>query len=59
MPSKNSARPVVPGIENFREFVSEIAILADSFARPVGLAISQPEEMDVSEILSRATRQEL
>jgi NADP-dependent 3-hydroxy acid dehydrogenase YdfG len=36
----------------------EIAIPADSFARAVVFAISQPDEMDVNEILFRPTRQE-
>jgi NADP-dependent 3-hydroxy acid dehydrogenase YdfG len=37
----------------------EIAIPAESFARAVAFAISQPEEVDVNEILFRPTRQEL
>jgi NADP-dependent 3-hydroxy acid dehydrogenase YdfG len=37
----------------------EIAIPADSFARAVAFAMSQPEEVDVNEILFRPTRQEL
>jgi NADP-dependent 3-hydroxy acid dehydrogenase YdfG len=36
----------------------EIAIPADSFARAVVFAISQPDEMDVNEILFQPTRQE-
>ncbi len=39
--------------------VYEIAIPADSFARAVAFAISQPEDVDVNEILYRPTRQEL
>lgn len=35
-----------------------IAIPADSFARVVAFAISQPEEVDINEILFRPTRQE-
>ncbi len=31
---------------------------ADSFARAVAFAISQPEDVDVNEILFRPTRQE-
>ncbi len=42
-----------------RKFYAEVAIPADSFARAVGFAISQPEEVDVNEILFRPTRQEL
>ena len=37
----------------------EIAIPAESFARAVAFAMSQPEEVDVNEILFRPTRQEL
>jgi NADP-dependent 3-hydroxy acid dehydrogenase YdfG len=36
----------------------ESAIPADAFARAVAFAISQPEEVDVNEILFRSTRQE-
>jgi len=36
----------------------EIAIPADSFARAVAFAMSQPEDVDVNEILFRPTRQE-
>jgi len=36
----------------------EIAIPADSFARAAVFAISQPDDMDVNEILFRPTRQE-
>jgi NADP-dependent 3-hydroxy acid dehydrogenase YdfG len=45
--------------ENVRTFVQEIALPAESFARAVAFAMSQPEEMDVNEILFRPTRQEL
>ena len=44
--------------ENVRKSY-EIAIPAESFARAVAFAISQPEEVDVNEILFRPTRQEL
>jgi NADP-dependent 3-hydroxy acid dehydrogenase YdfG len=37
----------------------EIAIPAESFARAVVFAMSQPEDVDVNEILFRPTRQEL
>ena len=43
--------------ENVRKSY-EIAIPADSFARAVAFAMSQPEEVDVNEILFRPTRQE-
>jgi NADP-dependent 3-hydroxy acid dehydrogenase YdfG len=45
--------------ERIREFYEAFAIPADSFARAVAFAISQPEEVDVNEILFRPTRQEL
>jgi NADP-dependent 3-hydroxy acid dehydrogenase YdfG len=41
-----------------REFYAAAAIPADSFARSVVFAISQPDDMDVNEILFRPTRQE-
>lgn len=44
--------------ENVRK-IYKIAIPADSFARAVAFAISQPEEMDINEILFRPTRQDL
>ena len=36
----------------------EIAIPADAFARAVAFAMSQPEDVDINEILFRPTRQE-
>jgi NADP-dependent 3-hydroxy acid dehydrogenase YdfG len=45
--------------ERLRKFYKEIAIPADSFARAVAFAISQPEDVDVNEILFRPTRQDL
>jgi len=44
--------------ENTRK-IYEVAIPADSFARAVVFAISQPEDVDINEILFRPTRQEL
>jgi NADP-dependent 3-hydroxy acid dehydrogenase YdfG len=44
--------------ENIRK-AYDIAIPADSFARMVIFAMSQPEDVDVNEILFRPTRQEL
>jgi NADP-dependent 3-hydroxy acid dehydrogenase YdfG len=44
--------------ENVRKLY-ELAIPADSFARVVAFAMSQPEEVDANEILFRPTRQEL
>ena len=45
--------------ETVRKRVEEIALPSDSFARAVAFAISQPDEMDVNEILFRPTRQAL
>jgi NADP-dependent 3-hydroxy acid dehydrogenase YdfG len=45
--------------ERVRAFYSQVAVPADSFARAVAFAMSQPEEVDINEILYRPTRQEL
>jgi NADP-dependent 3-hydroxy acid dehydrogenase YdfG len=45
--------------DSFHKFYEEFAIPADSFARAVAFAISQPDEVDINEILFRPTRQEL
>jgi NADP-dependent 3-hydroxy acid dehydrogenase YdfG len=45
--------------ERIRKFYEQVAIPADSFARAVAFAMSQPEDVDVNEILFRPTRQEL
>ena len=45
--------------ESIHKFYEEIAIPAESFARAVAFAMSQPEDVDVNEILFRPTRQEL
>jgi NADP-dependent 3-hydroxy acid dehydrogenase YdfG len=45
--------------ENIHKFYEAYAIPADSFARAVAFAMSQPEDVDVNEILFRPTRQEL
>jgi len=44
--------------ERIRKFYQQVAIPAESFARAVAFAISQPEDVDVNEILFRPTRQE-
>jgi NADP-dependent 3-hydroxy acid dehydrogenase YdfG len=44
--------------ENFKKFYAQVAVPADSFARAVAFAISQPAEVDINEILYRPTRQE-
>ena len=45
--------------QNVRSTIGTLAIPADAFARMVAFAISQPEDVDVNEILFRPTRQEL
>ena len=45
--------------ERIRKFYAEVAILAESFARAVAFAMSQPDDVDVNEIVFRPTRQEL
>jgi NADP-dependent 3-hydroxy acid dehydrogenase YdfG len=45
--------------ERIHKFYKEIAIPAESFARVVAFAVSQPEDVDVNEILFRPTRQDL
>jgi NADP-dependent 3-hydroxy acid dehydrogenase YdfG len=42
-----------------QDFYAANAIAADSFARVVEFVVSQPDEMDVNEVLFRPTRQEL
>lgn len=44
-------------VDQIKDFVAEIAIPADSFARMVSFAIAQPEDVDVNEILFRPTAQ--
>ena len=45
--------------ENVRELYKRLALPAESFANMVVFAMSQPENVDVNEILFRPTRQEL
>ena len=45
--------------EKIRQYYSDIAIPAESFAHAVVFAMSQPDEVDVNEILFRPTRQML
>ncbi|HEX8687742.1 MAG TPA: SDR family oxidoreductase [Pyrinomonadaceae bacterium] len=56
LPNSITETDVAEGINSFYE---EYAIPADSFARAVAFAMSQPEEVDINEILFRPTRQEL
>src|SRR6185312_14589903 len=41
-----------------KKFYADMAIPADSFARAVAYAMSQPDDVDINEILYRPTRQE-
>jgi NADP-dependent 3-hydroxy acid dehydrogenase YdfG len=45
--------------ERIRKFYADVAVPAVSFARAVSFAMSQPEDVDINEILFRPTRQEL
>jgi NADP-dependent 3-hydroxy acid dehydrogenase YdfG len=45
--------------ERLRSFYADVAVPADSFARAVAFALSQPPEVDINEILYRPTKQEL
>ena len=45
--------------ERIHKFYDDVAIPAKSFARAVAFAMSQPDEVDINEILFRPTRQEL
>jgi NADP-dependent 3-hydroxy acid dehydrogenase YdfG len=56
LPDSITEPDVAAGIHQFYE---EYAIPADSFARVVEFAISQPEDVDINEVLFRPTRQEL
>ena len=44
--------------QRVRDLYANVGIPADSFARVVAFAISQPEDVDINEILFRPTRQE-
>jgi NADP-dependent 3-hydroxy acid dehydrogenase YdfG len=56
LPDSISEPDVAKGI---RDFYDQYAIPADSFARCVLFAMSQPEDVDINEILFRPTSQEL
>ena len=45
--------------QHVQKFYDTVAIPAESFARMVAFAMSQPEDVDVNEILFRPTRQEI
>ena len=54
LPGSATEADIAQGLHDFYE---ANAISADSFARTVGFAISQPDDMDVNEIVFRPTRQ--
>lgn len=56
LPRSITEADVAKGIQ---DFYAAHAIPADSFARMVAFAISQPEDVDINEILFRPTSQEL
>jgi NADP-dependent 3-hydroxy acid dehydrogenase YdfG len=56
LPQSVTETDVAKGIE---DFYGAYAIPADSFARMVAFAMSQPDDVDVNEILFRPTAQEL
>jgi NADP-dependent 3-hydroxy acid dehydrogenase YdfG len=56
LPQSITEPDIAQGVEQFYE---QYAIPAESFARMVAFAMSQPEDVDVNEILFRPTRQEL
>jgi NADP-dependent 3-hydroxy acid dehydrogenase YdfG len=45
--------------EGVRKFTEALGVSAESFANIVSFAISQPEDVDINEILFRPTKQEL
>ncbi len=56
LPNTISEADISKGIH---DFYNEYAIPADSFARTVAFAISQPDDVDINEIVFRPTRQVL
>jgi NADP-dependent 3-hydroxy acid dehydrogenase YdfG len=56
LPQSITEADVAKGVQDFYE---AYAIPADSFARMVAFAISQPDEVDINEILFRPTAQEM
>jgi NADP-dependent 3-hydroxy acid dehydrogenase YdfG len=56
LPDSITEPDVAKGI---RDFYEKYAIPANSFANMVAFAMSQPEDVDINEILFRPTRQEL
>jgi len=56
LPNSITEPDIAAGVSKFYQ---ETAIPADSFARAVAFAMSQPDDVDINEILFRPTRQEL
>ena len=56
LPNSITEPDVAAGVSKFYE---ETAIPADSFARAVAFAMSQPDDVDINEILFRPTSQVL
>lgn len=56
LPATSSEPDIPAGVQ---QFFDDFAIPADSFARCVTFAMSQPEDMDVNETLFRPTKQEV
>jgi NADP-dependent 3-hydroxy acid dehydrogenase YdfG len=56
LPQSVTEPDIAKGIGDFYE---QYAVPADSFARAVAFAISQPDDVDINEILFRPTRQQL
>jgi NADP-dependent 3-hydroxy acid dehydrogenase YdfG len=56
LPSSATEQDVAAGLQSFYD---QYAIPADSFARCVEFAMSQPDDVDINEILFRPTRQEM
>jgi NADP-dependent 3-hydroxy acid dehydrogenase YdfG len=56
LPSSVTEADMAAGI---KDFYANYAISADAFANTVLFAISQPDDVDINEILFRPTRQEL
>ena len=54
LPNSVTEKDVAAGVQ---QFYDQIAISADSFARVVAFAISQPDDVDINEILFRPTKQ--
>jgi NADP-dependent 3-hydroxy acid dehydrogenase YdfG len=56
LPGSITADDVASGV---KQFYDDTAVSADSFARAVEFVISQPEDVDINEVLYRPTKQKL